>query len=111
MSVGYSVASPVVAAWMGNVIFFIGGILLLAVVRKIVLTLDFLDSRFSGISMDHLQYPLLIPPTFKICHCSSKETLNPSWSEPHTALKKNLVNHHRSSMKPYTHSKLSPIHS
>ena len=35
MSVGYSgITTPMVAAWMGNVIFFIGGISLLAVVRK-----------------------------------------------------------------------------
>ena len=35
MSIGYSgIASPVVAAWMGNILFFIGGISLLIFVRK-----------------------------------------------------------------------------
>ncbi len=35
MSIGYSgITSPIVAAWMGNVLFFIGGILLLVFVRK-----------------------------------------------------------------------------
>jgi lipopolysaccharide export system permease protein len=35
MSIGYSgITSPVTAAWMGNILFFIGGILLLIFVRK-----------------------------------------------------------------------------
>ena len=35
MSIGYSgIASPATAAWMGNILFFIGGILLLIFVRK-----------------------------------------------------------------------------
>ena len=35
MSIGYSgIASPIVAAWMGNVLFSIGGILLLIFARK-----------------------------------------------------------------------------
>ena len=35
MSIGYSgIASPVAAAWMGNILFFIGGISLLIFVRK-----------------------------------------------------------------------------
>ena len=35
MSIGYNgITSPIVAAWMGNVLFFIGGILLLVFVRK-----------------------------------------------------------------------------
>jgi lipopolysaccharide export system permease protein len=35
MSIGYSgIASPIAAAWMGNILFFMGGLLLLIFVRK-----------------------------------------------------------------------------